>query len=126
MTDWHTGYAYITNDWGADLASITLRHRRGNDPDLQEERTWDSVPAGSNQGPMQFAYETGFGSPFDYWWVKLTTTSNQVYQCKDVFYCSVSPSDDGNVYLTVDAASEELRVKFSESDGCKVAMERPS
>jgi hypothetical protein len=124
MTTTHHGNAHLTNDWGSDLASVTLRHRRSNDPEKQEEQTWNNVAAGAVLSPLQFTYETGMASPFDYWWVKLVTTGGHTYQCKDNFYCSVSSSDDGEVQLTLDGAPEELRVSFSESSGCTVSVWR--
>jgi len=118
----HTGYVYTQNDWGADLASLTVRHRRGNDPNKQEEKTYYNVMAGSQVGPMEITYTTGVGSPFDYWWVKFVTTTGATFSMKDNFYCYISSSDDGTVKLRLDGAESDMFVTFSSSSGCYVSI----
>ncbi|MDT0316955.1 hypothetical protein [Streptomyces millisiae] len=122
----HTGKAWIVNKWGEDLASVYLRHRRGNDPQREEHKSWTSVKSGqSTEGTaMQFTYETGFGSPFDYWWLKfVVATNNQVWvTSKTNFSCYVSSDDDGNVKITLDGAEKEMTVSFSDSSGCRQSL----
>jgi hypothetical protein len=118
----HTGSVRVLNDWGVDLHSLTVRHRRGNDPELQDERTFYNVLAGQEAGPLSITYTTGIGSPFDYWWVKFTTDTGTNFSMKSDFYCYISASDDGTVKLRLDAATSEMYVTFSESSGCYVAL----
>jgi hypothetical protein len=119
-----SGNARVDARWGENLTSLYLRHRRGNDPSRQEQATWLAIWETDRAGPMPFTYETGPASPYDYWYVKFTTTSGQVWYCKDNFYCSVSPSDDGNVWLRIDGADQLLHVKFSSSSGCTVGLSK--
>jgi hypothetical protein len=118
----HTGKVYLKNDWGADLSSLTVRHRRGNDPSMQEEFTFYNVLAGDSVGPMKITYTTGAGSPFDYWWVKFVTVNATAFSCKNDFYCYISSSDDGTVNLRLDGADSDMYVTFSESSGCYVGI----
>ena len=126
QTTARSGQARVKNEWGVDLAQITLRHRRGNDPGRQEEQAFYSIPQGSTTPYMAFTYETGAFSPFDYWWVKFMTVGGDSWQCKDNFYCSVSSSDNGKVDLTLNGDSTDMSVKFSSSSGCTVNIYRPS
>lgn len=121
----HDGHARMYNGWGEDLASITLRHRRGNDSEKEEMKTWRAVKSATwtpESDELKFKYETGMGSPYDYWWIKVVTLNNKSYSCKDNFYCSLSSGDDGSVKITADAAAKEAIVKFSSSSGCDVAL----
>ena len=118
----HKGSMTLLNDWGSDLYSVTIRHRRGNDPTRQEEKTFYNVTAGSLLGPVDITYTTGIGSPFDYWWVKVVLPSGVVYQCKDSFYCYIDSSDDGKVKLRIDGEDRQLYVSFSKSSGCTVDL----
>ncbi|MEU3959416.1 hypothetical protein AB0F42_06295 [Streptomyces buecherae] len=122
----HTGYARVYNGWGEDLAQITLRHRRDNDPAKEETKTWRAVKTAEwtpENDKLKFTYETGMGSDYDYWWIKVVTLNNKTYVCKDNFYCSVSSDDDGNVKVTVDGASKEMVIEFSSSSGCTVSLD---
>ncbi|WP_337998203.1 hypothetical protein [Oleispirillum naphthae] len=118
-----TGSVYTKNDWGTDMASLTVRHRCGNDPDKQEETTYYNVATGSTVGPFSIGYETGAGSPFDYWWIKFMLNNGKVYTIKDNFYCYISSSDSGRVDLRIDGAESKLFVKFSSSSSCKVSID---
>lgn len=119
----HTGTVYFRNDWGEDLYSITIRHRRSNDPTKQEEKTFYGVGAGKTVGPLTITYTTGAGSPFDYWWVKFrTNVSKKYYTIKDNFYCYISSSDDGKVNIRADSSTKKLYVDFSSSSGCTVSI----
>ncbi|MGE7416257.1 hypothetical protein [Methylobacterium tarhaniae] len=122
MSTDHSGIVYLQNDWGVDLAQLTIRHRRSNDPDKQEEQTFYNVVAGDSVGPMAITYTTGAGSPFDYWWVKFVTQNGSTFDCKDNFYCSISSDDDGRVMLRLDGSDSELYVSFSSSSGCSVSI----
>jgi hypothetical protein len=127
MSTQHKGKAKVVNHWGIDLASLTLRHRRSNNPDLQEEVTWYNVSSGDTTSGMSFIYETGAGSPFDYWWVSFVTINGHTYGCKDNFYCSVSSDDDlsrRSVILTLDGASREMRVDLPTSSDCTVSISK--
>jgi hypothetical protein len=117
-----TGYAKVTNNIGERLYQIVLRHRRDNDVTKEEEDSWMPVAEGETTPQMTFTYENGSGSPYDYWWIKITTTSGRVYTCKSDFYCSVGAADDGNVTLVVDGASMQMSVSFSTSTGCTVGL----
>lgn len=120
----HTGKVYFKNDWGEDLYSVTVRHRRSNDASKQEEKTFYGVGAGQTVGPLDITYTTGAGSPFDYWWIKfITNVTKKTYSIKDNFYCYISSSDDGKVTLRADGSTKKLHVIFSSSDGCKVSIE---
>lgn len=119
----HTGYVYLQNDWGVDLFSATIRHRRSNDPNKQEEMSFNNVTAGSKVGPMPITYTTGAGSPFDYWWIKFQLANGATYTCKNNFYCYISSSDDGTVLLRIDGADKNMYVSFSSSSGCYVGLD---
>ncbi|WP_250942875.1 hypothetical protein [Allorhizobium sonneratiae] len=119
----HAGKVYLQNDWGAELYSATIRHRRSNDPNKQEEMTFNNVPAGAKVGPMPITYTTGAGSPFDYWWIKFVLSNGTVYSCKGNFYCYISSSDDGNVLLRIDGSDKDMYVSFSSSSGCYVSLD---
>ncbi|NTF21133.1 hypothetical protein G6L37_22285 [Agrobacterium rubi] len=118
----HPGLVFLQNDWGSDLYSITIRHRRSNDPNLQEEQTFTNVAAGDQVGPMAITYTTGAGSPFDYWWIKFQLPNGAVYSCKNNFYCYISSSDKPVVNLRIDGADQNLYVNFSDSSGCSVGL----
>lgn len=117
------GSVYARNDWGADLASLTVRHRRSNEAGKQEEETYYNVNAGDEVGPLAITYETGAGTPFDYWWIKFMLNNGKTYTIKDDFYCYISSSDDSRVDLRIDGAESKLFVSFSESSSCKVAID---
>ncbi|CDL81269.1 hypothetical protein [Xenorhabdus szentirmaii] len=118
----HTGHVSFKNGWGEDISSLTVRHRRSNDPGEEEIKAVYNIPSGKEIKVMDFTYETGAGSSFDYWWIKFITNSGKEYQIKDNFYCSVSSSDDGNVKLRVDGADKKLYVTFSHSSSCQVSI----
>ena len=117
------GAVYLVNDWGVDLAQVTIRHRRGNDESKQEQYTFHNVEPDAKVGPVPVKYTVGSGSPFDYWWIKFTTQNGAAYTCKSNFYCSISSDDDGTVYLRVDGSTKKMYVKFSKSSGCNVELE---
>lgn len=124
MSTDHSGSVYLQNDWGVDIARLTIRHRRSNDPDKQEEQSFYNVAAGAKVGPMAITYTTGAGSPFDYWWVKFATQNGTTFDCKDNFYCSISSDDDGTVTLRLDGSNSDLYVNFSSSSGCSVSIDQ--
>lgn len=126
MSTDHQGNVYLQNDWGVDLSQLTIRHRRSNDPKLQEEQSYQLVAAGAKVGPMPITYTTGAGSPFDYWWVKFVTQNGSTFDCKDNFYCSISSDDDGNVTLRIDGSDTNMYVEFSSSSGCTVDIDEVS
>lgn len=122
MSTDHQGTVYLQNDWGVDLAQLTIRHRRSNDSNQQEEQSYYGVQAGQNVGPMAITYTTGAASPFDYWWVKFETQNGTTFDCKNDFYCSISSDDDGNVTLRLDGSDSEMYVQFNSSSGCSVGI----
>jgi hypothetical protein len=124
MVSIHTGKAYITNEWGIELKTLYLRHRRGNDPTKQDATTFKDVGIDMEAGPMEFTYELGDGSPNDYWWIKFVTNSGIEYKCKDDFSCSVRAGDDGIVYLTLHGDSSTLKVKKNHSSSCSCDMNK--
>lgn len=118
----HTGHVYTKNSWGVDLASLTVRHRRGNDPGKQEETTFYNVMSGQKVGPLDITYTTGIGSPFDYWWVKFVTVTGTTFSMKENFYCYISSDDDGTVNLRLEGSDSCMYVTFSSSSGCYVSI----
>ncbi|MCC8422003.1 MULTISPECIES: hypothetical protein [Photorhabdus] len=113
------GNVDFKNDWGEDIVSMTIRHRRSNDPEKQEQVTRYNIASGEvHTNILSFTYETGPSSPFDYWWIKFITNSNRIYTIKDNFYCSVSDGDDGKVKLRIDGSTNQMYVDFSDSSGC--------
>lgn len=114
---------YLINDWGVDLAQVTVRHRQGNDATKQDQHTFHNVEPDGTVGPFPARYVVGSGSAYDYWWIKLTTQNGATYTCKSNFYCSISSDDDGKVYVRVDGSNKQLYVKFSKSSGCQVDLE---
>jgi Up-Regulated in long-lived daf-2 len=122
----HTGQAYVTNNWGITLAEVTLRHRRSNNSDKQEQKTWRQLgPGDRTSDPLSFSYETGAGSSFDYWWVAFITNGGDTYTCKDNFYCSVSSSDNGIVQVSLNLDSRSMKLTFSNSSSCTVSLFKP-
>lgn len=117
------GAVYLVNDWGVDLAQVTIRHRRSNDGSKQEQYTFHNVEPDSTVGPVPVQYTVGSGSPFDYWWVKFTTQNGATFTCKANFYCSIGSEDDGKVYLRLDGSTKQLYVKFNKSSGCNVDLD---
>ncbi|RJL52903.1 hypothetical protein [Pectobacterium carotovorum] len=123
MTTVHTGYINFKNNWGENISWITIRHRRRNNPNYQEQENFRNIIAGEKrENIMTFKYETGKGSPFDYWWIKFITESGRLYTIKNDFYCSVTRNDDGNVYLSVDGNKKKMYVAFSRSSSCSVSI----
>lgn len=120
----HLGYVWFKNDWGSDLYSVTVRHRRSNDASKQEQITYDNVRSGETMGPLQITYTTGAGSPFDYWWIKFSVMNGATFSIKNNFYCYISSSDDGKVTLRLDGADKKLYVSFSDSSGCTVGIDQ--
>jgi hypothetical protein len=118
------GSAVVTNSWNAMLYQVVLRHRRGNLPAAQEEASSLVVGVGQRTEPLVFTYDTGAGSPYDYWWIRLVSIDGGVFVCKDSFYCSLGPEDDGNVSMIVDFSAMYLAVAFSKSSGCTVPLSR--
>ncbi|WP_299768232.1 hypothetical protein [uncultured Dokdonia sp.] len=119
------GFVTVLNNWGVSLKELTIRHRRGNDPNEQEEMTYENIPVGGKTEPLRIKYETGIGSANDYWWVKFVTIGNETFQCKDNFYCSISSDDDGEVLLTLEGDRIDMDVTFNESIGCSVDLYNP-
>lgn len=123
MTTNRRGSVDFTNDWGEDIASITIRHRRGNDSSKQEDVTLYNVSSGERlDNVLQFTYETGAASPYDYWWIKFITNSTREFTIKNNFYCSVAKSDNGKVFLRIDGSDKKMYVNFSNSSGCFVKI----
>ena len=122
----HWGNVYLTNNWGVNLAQVYLRHRRGNKASKTDEVTWDNVQIRQKVGPFKITYQTGAGSPFDYWWIKFVDIAGVEYQCKDNFFCYISSSDNGNVNISLEGDNQKMTVNFSESTGCTVGLSKIS
>lgn len=121
----HKGYVHITNNWGIDITEITLRHRRGNEPGLEESTVIRGFPQGRKiQNALEITYTTGLGSPYDYWWVKFVAVGGGEYTCKDNFYCSISSSDDGHVDIWLNGDNQTMSVAFSGGDRCSVKLSK--
>ncbi|MGN0170880.1 MAG: hypothetical protein ACI39H_09000 [Lachnospiraceae bacterium] len=118
------GSVTFKNNWGATISEVTIRHRRGNKPEKEESHTYYGLLQGESTAAMNFVYETGATSPFDYWWIKFVVLGNE-YTIKDNFYCSVSWQDDGNVELTANGDNNKLHVHFSYSSDCDVSIKKP-
>ncbi|WP_131821066.1 hypothetical protein [Ensifer sp. LCM 4579] len=123
MTQINHGTVDFVNDWGEGLSLVTVRHRRGNNPHTQEQKTIFNIsPGESLKSILPIIYETGIGAPFDYWWIKFCLKRGGSYTINDNFYSSISHNDDGQVTLTVDGNDEKLHVTFSASSSCKVSI----
>ena len=120
------GYVYVTNNWGIHLAEIYLRHRRGNEPSKTDQITWNDVGNGVRVGPFNITYEVGFGSPFDYWWIKFVDIAGLEFTCKDDFWCYISSSDNGNVGISLEGDKSKMTLSFSSSSGCTVGLYKVS
>ena len=117
------GSVKFKNNWGKTMSELTVRHRQGNNPHFEDEGTYSNLVSGAVTEPLSFMYETGALSMFDYWWIKFIV-DNEEYIIKGNFYCSVSSDDDGEVLLTADAINSELKVEFSKSSSCTVAISK--
>jgi hypothetical protein len=111
------------------LASITLRHRRSNDPDKTDERTWRNLDQGqSSPADLKINYETGIGADGDYWWVSFQLDNGNVYRSKSSFYCDLTADDEnGIVTAIVDGQYNRLTIDCPVSSDCKtdsIAQER--
>lgn len=119
----HDGEAYVTNNWGLTISELTLRHRRSNNPARQEQKTWTLLaPGDRTSDPLNFTYETGAFSPFDYWWVSFVTIAGATYTCKSSFYCSVAAEDTGIVQVALNLDDQTMTIAFSDSSGCYVGL----
>ncbi len=124
LTSTRTGSATVVNSWGLTISELTLRHRRGNDDNKQEQKTYYAIAPDSRTEPMSFTYQTGAGSPFDYWWVIFVTIAGETWTCKDDFYCYVAAEDDGNVTLQLRGDKKDMYVTFSRSSSCTVGLHK--
>ncbi|WP_164671214.1 hypothetical protein [Pectobacterium brasiliense] len=123
MTTLRTGFISLKNNWGENIHSITIRHRRGNNPNRQEQEIFTDITSGElRRKLMEFKYETSVGSPYDYWWIKFITESGRTYTIKHNFYCSVTSRDDGNVFLHLDGDHKKMHVTLSSSSYCRVSI----
>lgn len=120
----HTGHVKIENKWGTSITSIFLRHRRGNDESKEESTTFINIPNKGVTENMDFTYTTGAASPFDYWWIKFVTLSDDTFTCKNNFYCSVDSDDNGYVTIKLNGDDEHMYVNFSDSSGCKCSLKK--
>lgn len=121
----HEGHVHFSNQWGTTLAEITIRHRRGNEPDKEEIATLYNVEPGATlEHVMPIIYETGMTAPFDYWWIQFRTVGGSSYGTKDNFFCNISSDDDGQIWLTLEGGDKkELHVAFSTSSSCDVSVD---
>jgi len=119
----HTGSVYITNNWSSyPLKRLFIRHRMDNRVDDTDSiELFDVQPYKDSLKVMEFRYFTGSGSPYDYWYIEFTNNKDEKFKIKDNFYCSVSSSDNGNVYLDLRPEKvKELHISFSQSSSCWV------
>lgn len=114
--NYNKGSVTVINHWGVALEELCIRHRRGNNKDLEDITNCLNVMNNTeSEQVLTFYYENGFGAPFDYWWVKFKTTSGDEYKIKDNFFCNITKRDDGTAILTIDGDREKLNVSFSQS-----------
>jgi hypothetical protein len=94
--------ARVRNNWGVDLVSVTLRHRRANDPSKQEQYLWRNVASGdTTPADLTVNYETGIGADFDYWFITFQLNNGDIYVSKNSFYCNLTSDDEGGVVTGV-------------------------
>jgi hypothetical protein len=112
--------ARVHNNWGADLNSVTLRHRRSNDRNKQDERTWYNLSSGADTpADLDIRYETGIGADFDYWWVTFQLTNGDVYVSKNSFFCNLTADDEGGIVTAViDLQYKRLTIVCPKSTDC--------
>lgn len=117
------GTYYVRNNLHYPIPEVTVKHTTSAYG--VESTDFRNIPVGGSTSGTSFKYQTGAGSSFDYWYVEGYSEYGPgitSFKTKDNFYCSVSSSDNGNVYLDINAASNgfpgNLSVSFSNSSGC--------
>lgn len=114
--NYNKGYVTVINNWGVTLDELCIRHRRGNNKDLEDVTNCLSIKNNTESiQVLTFYYQNGFGAPFDYWWIKFKIAGGKEYKIKDNFFCNITKDDDGTATLTIDGDSEKLNVSFSQS-----------
>lgn len=119
-----TGTVVLSNKWGSTLLEVKIRHRRANDPALEDSRTFYNVPANGKTEPMNITYQNP-GPPFDYWWIEFETISGLKYQTsKNNFFCNIASDDNGDVEIRIDPDTSTMYVIMSYSSGCSQSLIR--
>lgn len=110
------GHVNLRNDWNSNLSGLVIRHRRGNDAQLEDVRdAIEVVQSTTETDVLTFYYENGITAPFDYWWIAFEEPMGGRYTVKDNFYCNITSGDDGNATLTIDRSRMAMKVSFSKS-----------
>lgn len=111
----------VTNNWGVDLASITLRHLKDNENFQKDEMTWFNVAIGqTTPADLVINYETGKGAAHDYWWVTFQLNNGDVYASSPKFECELREGDDGGVvWANIDQQDASLIIVCPFSGSCK-------
>ncbi|MBD2816174.1 hypothetical protein ID850_15790 [Xenorhabdus sp. Flor] len=129
MATLYTGKVYLSTYWDGDqIASLVLRHRRNNLSNREERKEINDVPSYQIKVyVMDFQYElleiTNLFPDLDYWWMMLITKSGRVYTVKKDFYCNITSSDGGEVYITISNNIWKMIVDFPYSNLCKTSIE---
>lgn len=118
--NYHTGYFYVINMCDFNLSNVYVRHtQKGVDTTVLTVPNISPLLPYDNE-PKYFQYATGFGSPYDYWYIEFSTSFGQ-FATKNNFYCSLTSSDTGGVSIII-LPSMSARMEFSSSSGCKVSL----
>lgn len=115
----YLGYFIFINNSGSTLNDLYVRHLLSNriDGPGRAELKLPSLRHGDRSNKVEFLYDTGIFASFDYWYIEATQGKGMRYYGSHNFYCSVSSSDDGYVYITLDR-NMDVHFKFSQSSGC--------
>lgn len=122
---YNEGHFFVQNLTGQTLKKLYVRHRIGNhESSMNEHARFENVEYWDSTKGTKFRYQTGFATPYDYWYIEIELENGYVYATKDDFYCSVSSNDNGLAFITI---HEDLQARFifSSSSGCRVHLRGP-
>jgi len=113
--------ARITNRWGTRLTKATLRHRRSNDEQKEDKKTWDLIEKDEDSELIDITFETGLPLKSDYWWVEFTA-NGETWTCKEKFSCWIQAGDQGTIIdCILKSHDKELLVSMTTGD-CKTKI----
>ncbi|XP_055305806.1 uncharacterized protein LOC129570283 [Sitodiplosis mosellana] len=112
------GRYFVVNSSGQVLQRVFVKHHtvKNHDPN-SGITTYTNLENNQLSHPTPFIYYNGAFSPFDHWYLEVTTQNGQIYKTKTNFYCNVSIMDNGDVYITIDQ-NLKLKFTFSSSSSC--------
>ncbi|HHR6031439.1 TPA: hypothetical protein ACS70J_003748 [Providencia alcalifaciens] len=119
-TYYNDGYFTVINMCDYDLKNVSVRHSQSGMPQSELFIPVLRPLENAMNAPKKFGYATGIPSGYDYWYIEFSNIFGR-FATKSNFYCSLTPTDDGNVVVLI-TPDMKAKIRFSYSTSCSVAI----